>query len=128
MPRICHPCCNLVGQPLIVCVLCMLIDSVFSLQLQIWLLKKDHTGNLNHQENIKGFFSWVGGGRQLVMRHILSGYVWIFLQENCKLVVAKMYYKRCVLERKSTSSGVFFRDFKQTMKKNTDLLVPPVPS
>ena len=37
--------------------------------------------------------------------------------------------KRCGFEHKSTSSGVFVTDFKQTMKKTiTDLLVPPVPS
>lgn len=69
------------------CVLCLLIDSVFSLQLQIWLLNKDHTGNLNHQETME--FLSIGG---LSSRKI-------------KLVVKNWVQTLC-FQHKSTSSGV----------------------
>ena len=87
--------------------------------LETWITKRT---------NIKGIsFSWVGGG-QLVMRYIFSGYVWIFLQENCKLVVEKCT-TNAVFWNTNPQAPVFFGDFKETtMKRNTDLLVPPIPS
>lgn len=114
MPRIRHPCCNLVGQPLIVCVLCLLIDSVFSLQLQIWLLKKDHNGNLNHQENKhqRNVFQLEGG---------LSS------QKSKLVVVRNWVYTNAMVSNTNPQAPVFER-FQTTMKKHTDLLVPPVPS